>query len=103
MESIIKKAIEGGYTQSEVETNNDGIWLSNPDITLHQSDIVLDPLFWQALGEVCEWERKAFECRCDAREDVWEEEYITYALRFHEINLTKGWIQAVEYLSKIIR
>lgn len=87
MEKIIKKAEVYGYQSLGVS---------------HEAS-VCDPLFWRALGKACGWERKAHECKCDSREDIWEDEEITYALRFHEINLTEGWDTAVKYLEDLIK
>ena len=44
MESIIKKAIEGGYSYT-LDWNNRNYFIFP----------LLDPLFWQALGKACVW------------------------------------------------
>ena len=46
MEEAIKRAIEGGY-DSRVFINEDGGHI----VYKFQSEILLDPLFWQALGK----------------------------------------------------
>lgn len=105
MEAIIQKAIEGGYVD-----------LAHPEHETEQAITVLDPLFWQALGKACGWNGyvclncgyKHFsqigfsEC-CQhwlnaKNQDRWQYE----ALRFHEINLTKSWSEAVKYLEDLV-
>ena len=50
METAIKKAIEGGWNDRlyRVDTGNDKVWT-------HHSSLLLDPLFWQALGKSMGW------------------------------------------------
>lgn len=97
MESIIKKAIEGGWSHKAPKEVKE----------FYFKDIFLDPLFWQALGRACGWDSgcnicSTFECN-NPREHLTEKHiypHINYALRFHEINLTEGWDKAVEYLQE---
>jgi len=52
IEQIIKKAIEGGYASDRPEYARQHL------ITGFEGDfrfMVLDPLFWQALGKACGW------------------------------------------------
>lgn len=63
IEQVIKEAVEkGAYHKGhspEISTNNEGVWLqfyAAPfTSTFHQSDIFLDPSFWQALGKARGW------------------------------------------------
>lgn len=112
MENIIKKAIEGGLYEKylpEITINNDGLWINftagDNDRVLHQSDIILDPLFWQALGKSCVEKRR---WRRDLRENGREglpdtPAWLFHAKHFHEINLTEGWSKAVAYLEGLIK
>lgn len=128
MDKIIAKAIEGGYEHSDYDlTRFNGLAEATlPDVMCH---IVCDPLFWQSLGKSCGWievcdnpghgiinamagvkitDINRLGCPgCGHNEDHIVEStrnnHIKYALRFHEINLTEGWSEAVEYLSKIIQ
>ncbi len=78
METIIKKAIEGGYVHN---------------YDLPGKLMLLDPLFWQALGKACGW---------NPHKKISDVDWIDHALRFHKINLTQGWDKAVEYLADLI-
>lgn len=83
MEKIINKAIEGGYERREKTIHNQiGYYMCIP----------LDPLFWQALEKSCGWEHYGVEGK----------EYLDFALRFHEINLTQGFDSAVAWLSDLV-
>lgn len=73
-EQILQKAYSGGYKHG----------LDNP---------VLDPSFFQALGNVCV---------SDAYKNA-QEEWVKHTYKtFFEINLTEGWESAVKYLSDLI-
>lgn len=140
MESIIKKAMEGGYKYSCAPTQfqpiGDGMtcnftgvnsqWAcwnrddNDSTICVPHSETILDPLFWQSLGKACGWEQfgkhsmkgnnlRCSECgekphtgtgRCSKN---WTGDWQSYALRFHEINLTEGWDKAVDYLLGLIK
>jgi len=121
METIIKKAIEGGYKL----VDSDGYTMSLEEIEITENkDIVLDPLFFQALGKSCEWGSVAvcnncttgntessvrltgvcMKCGCPLsglllQEDSW----VFYGLMFHRINFTEGWDKAIQYLSDLIK
>lgn len=116
MNDIIKKAIEGGWKSPYTWFENiifprfrgAGI---NTEMKIFYSYIVLDPLFWQALAKACGWKRRGIDKNTDSLiekgmivsyEDNTQEGWKYHALHFHEINLTKGWDKAVEYLSKLI-
>ncbi len=57
MEQAIKKAIqEGGYGKRNYRWNDDTIEERNLPF-LEKEEILLDPLFWQALGKAEGWEK----------------------------------------------
>lgn len=121
-ENIIKKAIEGGYPEHTI------YHLTKLDNFVQ----VLDPLFWQALGKACRWEGKKSEC-CDTEIKRYPKETpqpngsfmpewydwckecsekckvkqgknpIEVGLKFHEINLTQSWNEAIAWLDELIK
>lgn len=120
MEEIIKKAIEGGaFGNFEkvksfnwyIGTGNEAdlIFFDNGNvgikISLHKSLMRAD--FWQALSKACGWEDGlGYDIKyCYDDEEIesphsmhiWE----FNALRFHEINLTEGWDEAIVYLEEL--
>lgn len=119
MEEIIKKAIEGGWRAFNHSSGNyiDYGWQilvtgdrkdiyqicmltlarERTSILIPKSDIVCDSLFWQALGYSSE--RYSTKEYMEADGFLW----LKYALRFHEINLTKGWDKAVAYLQEVTK
>lgn len=100
METIIKKAIEGGWKRHYNMPTHPDIFLA--DVGNYEYQIVLDPLFWQSLGKACGWKIETKGSGFGDNVDVWEKyEWLTYAKEFHEINLTEGWEKAVEYLESI--
>jgi len=107
METIIKKAIEGGYKSKEKTIHNQ---------IGYDKVIVLDPLFWQALGRACGWEGfyaskdddtwglyNIWDGKHQGLRDTGIEVWKYHALRFHEINLTEGWDRAILYLSELTK
>lgn len=106
MENIIKKAIEGKYKFNNKEIIYEPVYKhivalssqDNGDIVSFGL-IVLDPLFWQALGKACGWEM----------EKIYTGEFSSFnepecqAIRFHEINLTQGFDKAVDWLEELIK
>lgn len=101
METIIKKAIEGGWlplSYETVEYHNGGISFSTGSVDyetdaenyLSHKEIVCDPLFWQALGKACGWSD-------DGVTVVW----LYHAHEFYNLNLTEGWEKAISYLQEI--
>lgn len=50
MKEVITKAIQGGWNDRlyRVDTGNSEVWT-------HHSSLLLDPLFWQALGKAEGW------------------------------------------------
>lgn len=106
MEPIIKKAIEGGYNGENIMINgsvlNENTFSSRG--IRHPTDVVCDPLFWQALGKACGWKGLGIYkmCLCEKSENREVMEWEMYAFRFYEINITEGWEKAVEYLEEII-
>jgi len=82
MQPIINKAIEGGYSWSG---------------TKGQAEMLLDPLFWQALGKACGWKKVHDDPKlCGRVFPDWKDN----ALRFHETNLTQGFDKAIEFLQE---
>lgn len=130
MEQIIKKAIEGGWkpweyslgiesersTKEIVEVQE---WEGNQKMVniwhektgsdtgtktvLAYEIVVCDSLFWQALCKDLNqgmWTSPYTDCgryMKNAPRWLWE------AMNFHEINLTKGWDKAVEYLQELLK
>lgn len=95
MESIINKAIEGGYSwwtsrYPELKETKEEIsrFLHEDYEKPSWADLVCDPLFWEALAKGAELPK---------------EYAITYGIEFHRTNLTEGWSSAVEYLEKLIK
>ncbi len=129
MENIIKKAIEGGYKLEKSDAINAKFHFNKAEINgtfcisyLHEwhpssgpskweedrkhfrySEILLDPLLWQALGKACGWNMNPKSIRFGETSSESLGEHIDYALRFHEINLTEGWDKAVAYLEDLIK
>lgn len=102
MENIIKKAIEGGYELGKFTIDNHEKGESYNYYSDGNYIVTLDPLFWQALGKACLWNRYSGNVSHKGIMDFTFEDGCTtcYALRFHEINLTEGWDKAVEYLTQ---
>lgn len=101
METIIKKAIEGGWNVQNARNHND----------LIQDRMVCDIEFWQALGKACGWETICQSCGNPKEPHEYRHVYypsnldeicVDKAIRFHEINLTEGWDKAVEYLESLV-
>ena len=97
MEDIIKKAIEGGYPEHTI------YHLTRLDNFVQ----VLDPLFFQAIGKACGWydhrmKGSRGEClECGAPQCPIE--WIENGKKFHEINLTQGWNEAIAWLDDLIK
>lgn len=58
MEKAIKKAIEGGFDAKNYPLNLDEKYMHDLNCI-----ILLDPLFWQALGEVEGWNHQSSYCK----------------------------------------
>lgn len=114
METIIKKAIEGGYETKSIivgAKSNDGFIDEEVKFPQLKEQIVCDPLFWQALGKSCGWGVKIGESTGDVHvnhehnngecTDMCVVPSVINALNFHRINLTQGWSEAVEYLKEL--
>ena len=123
MENIIKKAIEVGWN-SDLEYDENEIVLRL---------VLLDPLFWQALGKACGWGGNVnWVCTTDcdyycndcklgftkqtSRPDEFQGVNGTHidcpkkaqtwklnALKFHQINLTQSFDKAVNWLGELIK
>ncbi len=125
METIIKKAIDGGYAKSllggkllnhtkidhrhffftlrkkfERKTSLWGrlvMWKS-----INCEHAVLDPLFWKALSKQCKWKEEDVHPQERAKwfgQSVW----ISYAAKFHAINLMDGWDKAIKWLEELVK
>lgn len=108
METILKKAEEGGWNQKE--WIGSGVGFSN--------SFFMDQQFWKALSKSCGWKEAEKinhstsngECgRCGKYADPEDEcpipnypEWKTKAYQFHEINLNESFIKAVEYLESLV-
>ena len=77
MESIIQKAIEGGYENVNFE---------------HASKYfhVCNPLFWKSLSKACEWK---YDVLTNVRETFFA----------HNFNRNLGWNKSVEWLENLIK
>jgi len=105
MEEVIKKAMEGGFIYSKGHTKKEMDWIINL-FSENKYEVVCNPLFWQALGKSCGWEKHPkrqveFHQPLSSFTQTGIEKY--HALRFHEINLAEGWDKAVDYLSSLIK
>lgn len=67
--------------------------------------LVIDPLFWQALGKSIGWKEKYTiddpEWRTLSYGKMLERTPKNMCIRFHTINYTEGWQAAVEYLESL--
>ena len=114
IKEIIEKGIAGGYGDGERETIivNDKIDFALGDLK-HWAEVFLDPIFWQALGKACGWEKSGFF----SKDYFWYERHTNdygesvihrmkkteeFALRFHEINLTHDFDSAISWLHSLI-
>lgn len=108
METIIHKAIEGGLIYDKTHTP------TNAEFCV----LVCNSSFWQTLGKACGWKNEEYvTClygcqimfggegchhnispRDKPRIPFWQ----YHALKFHEINLTQSWDDAVKYLTSVI-
>jgi hypothetical protein len=108
MENIIRRAIEGGYKKIknpfEVSGQySDWVKFHNGSLMVQNKiyEYLFDPLFWQSLSKACGWGAKhRFSYKHDMQ--IYGQEEIEIALRFHEINLTESFDKAVEYLISLI-
>jgi len=104
METIIRKAIEGGYPMlTMIEDLGERKALSFAS---------MEHSFWQALGKSCRWHcihcegtgnaknfDRCFGCGGKGVGGLWKKK----ALSFHEINLTEGWEKAIIYLQESMK
>lgn len=106
METIIKKAISGGWVNGGLAPSED--WC--------QKNAVLDKTFWKSISKNEKWLTGQFyecveclrpctvcECRSTAIYRKYKNKETYIAVRFHEMNLTDGWDSAVTYLKEIIK
>lgn len=101
MKEIIQKAIEGGFEPDGL------VEIYFNEVNDACRAITLDPLFWQALGKACGWEKTIVEHFEGNKPYVMRmfkgEAWMYRYMHFHEINLTEGWNKAVEYLSALVK
>lgn len=124
METVINKAIEGGYDKRYIPT----IGIDFPRHHTTVTTILMDRDFWQALGKACGWYEYCDNpdhgfidamggvqssdigrlgcpgCGHDDERIVpsSRKRPIKYALQFHEINLTQGFDKAVQWLEELV-
>ena len=104
IKKITERAINAGYNWKPTEDGKNCFYLT-----------VCDPLFWQSLGKACGWSEDCTSCGGNGGGDGYEHNCshcngggkvasnpIGVALKFHELNLTSGWSQAVDYLFNLI-
>lgn len=95
IETIIQKAREGGYDPTHgIQILKEAVWASG----MPSNYVVMDANFWQGLEKACGWGENDV-----VTESAEGHEWTEYALRFHEINLTQGWREAVEWLADLIK
>jgi hypothetical protein len=117
MDEIIEKANKGGYydgrlekklfgwgymqTQAEADGSSINQMQMRAFVVVDVSHMVLDPLFWRALGGVCKW-----TCPAGIPHDAkycGNMAWSYYAIQFHEKNLTESWEKALEYLKDLVK
>ena len=97
-DKILKKAKEGGYKNPLMYSGDlydeklEKVAFKGQYTTTFR-EMTIDHLFWQALEKNCRW-----EVNCNDHRYAWEH----YALRFHQINLTQSWSEAVRWLEALI-
>lgn len=82
MEEVIKKAIEGGFTETENLTDERDWW------------VFMREDFWKSLQRACKWQPVRFPPQKAYSDKAW----LLHAQNFHHISLTKGINNAIEYL-----
>lgn len=122
METIINKAIEGGYVNLRVskikvkynpktgmvsvtfiDYEHDGTTTWNN--TYHVTQLFCDPLFWQALSKLCGWNGLSLDTIAieDFGKIIEPNEWVDKAMEFHFLNLTQGFDKAVEWLAEQVK
>ena len=96
MNSIIEKAISGGYEKERYHWDENGSWDWEPvEVMLMKKE------FWVSLGKACSWyDNEEMGVLADGTKysrDGW----LVNALRFHELNLTTSFEEAVAWLQKL--
>lgn len=108
MENIIKKAIEGEYRPTmrfDGIFDSDGKWVGSAgQTTISFSEMIIDPLFWQALGKSCRWKDEWACPQCNKlNPELGFVGFHYHAMKFYELNLTSGWDSAINYLTNLIK
>jgi hypothetical protein len=106
METIIKKAIEGGYQPLQIDEEHG---ISKEYV---QVFCLMTPAFWKSLGNACGWKYIAYKNGQWKKEETdlsvmsdtpfRSPEWQWNAMHFHELLLTDGWPQAVSWLTNQI-
>ena len=111
LEQAIEKAIDGGYQPIMYESSDShysDIWIFIGGFDYCIPEIVLDPLFWQALGKSEGWEKSTttFTVKkqeisdCSGRSYVREKHTVTRPVRnAHNIWLKK-WHRFIDHLAE---
>lgn len=109
MESIIQKAIDGGYENKihDIELMHHARFSNIKHLgKCEKTVVVCDPLFWQALGKACEWESDIHfvKDKSEGMSDIMAicGEWRDRALEFHRINLMESWDEAVNWLQSVV-
>ena len=128
MEEIIKKAIEGGWgipkhvTILEMDADHAAAGkffvkfygTETDTFSYNTYQVLMDDLFWQALSKACGWKENYFYtvvCAHGEGREYWFgsdcknelPEWLEKSMIFHELNLTKGFDAAVEWLEDLIK
>ena len=91
MNEAIKLAIEkGGYNSTVLG------WGQISDKDIVGRGLILDPLFWQALGKALGWKRELSQ-----HWDIVRPEWLNKAMTYYEINLTGG--DTEKFFKKLIK
>jgi hypothetical protein len=102
MKELIEKAIQGGYRNGHIWGMEDVLYIlknENGDRYgfLSKEQMLLDPLFWQALFSDKYVEIEQY-FDGEFTEGALQVEWLGRAMVFHKINLTQGFDKAVEYV-----
>lgn len=85
---FIEKAIDGGYTFKNVtdfessESHYSNVWYQGKTFDYLITEILLDPLVWQAVGKVEGWDKKHgnFDLK-----DYWEDDNLYWGYYMHRM------------------
>lgn len=110
--TIIEKSISGGYRDGITNWEyctvcEDGFYSTEggKETLVSKYFIICDPLFWQSLGKACGWPKLANQLDLDGGIDFRSGILLAttfYALKFHYLNLTTSFEEAVDWLGKVV-